>query len=70
MGTIVGKYKGLSKGGFVVVEMSYKKKPSESWQEPKLVSKTETFEVPSNYYNSCKLGDTGIFPFKIDGEEI
>jgi hypothetical protein len=69
-GTIVGKYKGASNGGYVVVEIKYKIKGPESWSPPIFQTKSDTFEVPSEYFNNCKIGDTGIFPFKIEGELV
>lgn len=69
-GTIVGKYKGASNGGYVVVEIKYKINEPESWSPPIIQTKSDTFEVPSEYFNDCKIGDKGIFPFKIGGTLI
>ncbi len=67
-GCIVGKYKGNSKGGYVVVEVTYQVNGEDEWSPPTKVTDSGIFEVPSFYYDNCKIGDKGIFPFKVEGQ--
>lgn len=66
-GTIVGKYKGLSNGGYIVVEIKYQKEGEFTYSNKIPVTASNTFEVPLNFYDSCKIGDTGVFPFHTEG---
>jgi len=61
-GTIVGTYRGNKKsGGYIVVEMINLVENSLGYVEKKKVQRT--FEVPSEYYDKVKIGDTGVFPY-------
>lgn len=61
-GTIVGTYKGnKTSGGYIVVEMIH---PVENGYGVITKKKVQTtYEVPSEYYDKVKIGDTGVFPY-------
>ena len=61
-GTVVGTYKGnKTSGGYIVVEMINPVKDSLGYVNEKKVQ--STYEVPSEYYDKVKIGDTGVFPY-------
>jgi hypothetical protein len=61
-GTVVGTYKGnKTSGGYIVVEMINPVKDSLGYVNKKKVQRT--YEVPSEYYDKVKIGDTGVFPY-------
>jgi hypothetical protein len=61
-GTVVGTYKGnKTSGGYIVVEMINPVEDSLGYVNKKKVQRT--YEVPSEYYDKVKIGDTGVFPY-------